>query len=690
MGVHNITRLWLVALALALLTSSCADSSEAPGEMVRFQVRIQGWGEVSETQGEVAIDQELTLVANAREGWVFSAWSGDAQEQISAEARSADILTLRLEKDTELVATFREANTEGWSESAVRQVLQTFAWGGFPSETQLAIWAQMAPEDAIEEMLTFSPTNTLLSPPDFDDLGTRIATCRPSEGGQLEAIAWYFSEDPDQLLFDFSRKGSFHPLSPLSPAYAWLMAAQARGLNTFYHRIGFWETNYHMVASQLKGVGSHTGIRHYDNIMKKLEAGAPYEEVLAQSSLNAAIAFQYGHNYNRWQDEVFKGNEDFAREFHQLFFGILGDASLLGGQEGEAYHHYHERTSIKNTAKALTGLNAYHHPVSEGGPDLEIEFESELILHHSEDLEILGEDISGGNAKEKIEALAKVAINHPESLANLPLLIIGGLADDNITPDKEAAIRALWESLPEKNLLNFLRRYAISDLFHSKERVKYLSSFERNLFIRNRMQLSNAELYIGEAGMSPVYWVLSEDEVIPFEPLHDVFGHQTGTDAYNNPSVFRNAYRRSTEEVWFYDFGIDPTMMSREWSKAIPTYGKGAWLVKDVARFLWLRFVADGLDNYDTLERAHLHALLASEHKGTQGVDLGLFLDPNNPERVYTTTELREPEYERIIAELGEEAMPLEGIGSLSANLRIQRAIAFIAATPFTHVQEGR
>ena len=26
------------------------------------------------------------------------------------------------------------------------------------------------------------------------------------------------------------------------------------------------------------------------------------------------------------------------------------------------------------------------------------------------------------------------------------------------------------------------------------------------------MQLSNAELYLGEAGMSPVYWVLSEDE----------------------------------------------------------------------------------------------------------------------------------------------------------------------------------
>ena len=40
---------------------------------------------------------------------------------------------------------------------------------------------------------------------------------------------------------------------------------------------------------------------------------------------------------------------------------------------------------------------------------------------------------------------------------------------------------------------------------------------------------------------------------------------------------------------------------------------------------------------------------------------------------------------------VGEEEMPLAGgVGTLSANLRIQRAIAFIAATPFTHVQEGR
>jgi hypothetical protein len=469
------------------------------------------------------------------------------------------------------------------------------------------------------------------------------------------------------------------------------MAVQARGLNTFYHRVGFWETNYHMVANQLKGVGSHTGIRHYDNVMTKLTAGAPYQEVLAQGALNAAIAFQYGHNYNRWQDEIFKGNEDFAREFHQLFFGILGDANLLDGAEGQAYHLNHERVSIKNTARALTGLNAYHHPISEGGPDLEIDFTNELILHHVDDLTILDTTISGANAKEKIEALAEVAIAHPESLNNLPLLIVSGLADDNLTPEKTAAIQALWSDLPEKNLLTFLRQYAISDLFHAEDRVNTLSSFERNLFICNQMQLSNAELYVGEAGMSPIFWVLSEDEVVPFEPLHDVFGHQSGNDAYNDPSVFRHAYRRSTEEIWFYDYGTAPSLLRRDWSTVIPQFDKGTWRVKDVARFLWQRFVADGLKHYGPLERAHLYALLAAEHDGNIGVDLGLLLSPLNPERVTTQDDLKTPEVHATLVALGEQALPLDAaVGNFGTNSRIQRAIAFIAATPFTHVQEGR
>ncbi|MGB0592361.1 MAG: DUF1800 family protein [Myxococcota bacterium] len=683
-GHHTINRCLLVALLVTGL-NACGDTSEPEAAAVSLQVDVRGWGDVEPRLGTFDVGQTVTLTATPRAGWVFAGWTGDHDGDEPS-------LSTVLKEDTALTAHFDEiTHHDGWGETAVRKVLQTFAWGGFPTEAQLTAWAEMPPEEAIEEMLTFEPTNDLLSPPDFDLLGERVAAYIPEEGGPLEGVAWYFSEDPDQRLASAARAATFHPLAPLSPTYAWLMAVQARGLNTFYHRIGFWETNYHMVASQLKGVGSHTGIRHYDNIMTKLTAGAPYQEVLAQSALNAAIAFQYGHNYNRWQDDAFKGNEDFAREFHQLFFGILGDASRLGGAEGQAYHLNHERVSIKNTARALTGLNAYHHPISQGGPDLEIDFNDELVLHHVDDLTILDTTISGANAKEKIEALAEVAIAHPESLDNLPLLIISGLADDALTPEKTAALQALWKSLPEKHLLTFLRQYAISDLFHAEDRVNYLSSFERNLFIRNRMQLSNAELYLGEAGMSPIYWVLSEDEVVPFEPLHDVFGHQSGNDAYNDPSVFRHAYRRSTEEIWFYDYGTEPSEMQRDWGAVIPQFDKGAWLVKDVARFLWQRFVCDGLKHYGPLERAHIYALLAGKYGSQTGVDLGLLLDPKSPDRLYTEADLATPEHHATLLALGEEALPLSSaVGSFSANLRIQRAIAFIAATPFTHVQEGR
>jgi hypothetical protein len=345
----------LVALLLTGLTA-CGDTAEPGVEAVSLSVDVRGWGEVSQALGTYDTGDALTLTATPRSGWGFEGWSGD-------RTGDDEVLSLVLEKNTALVAHFAEAtHDDGCSETAVRKVLQTFAWGGFPTEAQLEAqleaWAQMAPGDAIEEMLTFEPTNDLLSPPDFDLLGDRVAAYIPGDGGPLEGIAWYFSEDPNPHFADPTRSADFHPLAPLSPIYAWLMAVQARGLNTFYHRIGFWETNYHIVASQLKGVGSHTGMRHYDNIMAKLTAGAPYQRVLAQSALNAAIAFQYGHNYNRWQDEAFKGNEDFAREFHQLFFGILGDANLLGGVEGQAYHLDHERVSIKNTAIALAGLNA--------------------------------------------------------------------------------------------------------------------------------------------------------------------------------------------------------------------------------------------------------------------------------------------------------------------------------------------
>ena len=38
------------------------------------------------------------------------------------------------------------------------------------------------------------------------------------------------------------------------------------------------------------------------------------------------------------------------------------------------------------------------------------------------------------------------------------------------------ALRAGWASMPQKSLLTFLRAYAISNLFHRADRIKYWTS----------------------------------------------------------------------------------------------------------------------------------------------------------------------------------------------------------------------
>jgi len=332
---------------------------EPEGEVRTLVLESSGWGDVTPPSGSYGDGSALTLTATPHGGWFFSGWSGDV-------SGTDNPLTVTVDGDLYLVASFYQPTPyPNWNGTAVRKVLQTFAWGGFPTDEQIAIWGAMAPEDAIEEMLTFEPTNDKLSPPDFDDLGTKIAEHITEGGGQLEGIARYLNLDPDGLFGVVERRDWFGVNSHHAAETAWDIAARARGLNTFYHRIGFWETNYHMVTNTFMGVPPYPTVRHYDNIMNSLGAGVPYHEVLAGGALNTAVAFQYGHNFNVWESDksVFRGNEDFAREFHQLFFGILGDADF----GGEAYHLNHEQVSIRNTARVLTGLDAYFHPPSRVG-----------------------------------------------------------------------------------------------------------------------------------------------------------------------------------------------------------------------------------------------------------------------------------------------------------------------------------
>lgn len=187
-----------------------------------------------------------------------------------------------------------------WNETAVRKVLQTFAYGGHPTDEQIILWADMVPREAIDEIMSFDLVNPKLSPQDFDNLNTQT-------NGTLEGLADFFSSNnPDNYTME-SRRDYFDKRSWGGPRYNWLMAVRARGLNSFIHRIGFWETNYHMSVNQNVGIYPFPIIRHYDNIINALAESRPYSQVLSQGALNAAIAYQYGHNHNVFIDGVFKG-----------------------------------------------------------------------------------------------------------------------------------------------------------------------------------------------------------------------------------------------------------------------------------------------------------------------------------------------------------------------------------------------
>lgn len=344
-------------------------------------------------------------------------------------------------------AGFNVVSDARWNENAVRDVLQTFAYGGQATGQQIQIWADMAPTAAIREMLTFDEHNLKLSPPIAGDQS-------PAHGGPgtLRGLSDFWSSND----LTNNVQPAFRPLYKF-PAPVWYRATLSRGLNPFRQRVGLWETNYHLATNTMAGVSSDQTIRFYDEIMTALAAGEPYQDVLAVAAVSAAVARQYGHHQNRWIDGRCQCNEDFAREYHQLFFGILGKYDPT----------YHETIAIKNTAAALTDMRLEFDPV-------EMDFADTVVFgqafHAPGSLDILQASIGGNNARERIRELSQIAIEHPESLDNLPVMIIAGLADENLDAAKINIIRQAWRSMPTKQLLEFLQRYAISDVFHSKTR----------------------------------------------------------------------------------------------------------------------------------------------------------------------------------------------------------------------------
>lgn len=497
----------------------------------------------------------------------------------------------------------------GWDERAVRKVLKVFAFGGHATDQQILAWADMRPLDAIGEMLNFSEHNPKLS------------HVRPGDPYPATAIA--HGKLTDFLNF-LSSRNSDHPIprdhrDPFGlDGYnfddGFNRMITVRGMNPFRQRIGFWETNYHLAVNLDASVSREQMARYYDDIMEAHEAGLPYHQVMGVAAKSAAAAMQYGHRYNIWNDNTgeCECNDDFAREIHQLYYGIFG--------EGDPDH---EDVTIPETAKLLTDMRVRY--IRDVGYPTEVEFGTED--HHVGPVQIFGGMVAGADASAKIDTLMPISMQHPESLQNLPIMIIGTLADDNLDDTRKNQLRAAWASLgQDRNFLEFIQTYAVSDLFHSPDQFKYFTSHERALYMANKHNIDNIEGYFGDGGYNTdgrpgrtVGGVITDDVAGDFfRPLHNVFGGQTSMEASDSALAFENNYNRATGRSGWHELrttacdncdGGQPWM--KRWQLVLPKRADGQYYVADAAEWLWKHAVGN-LDNYTALEQAHLYALLGA------------------------------------------------------------------------------
>lgn len=645
-------------------------------------------------------------------------------------------------KDSDTTSAQITADTR-WNSSAVRKVLHTFAYGGQASDSQIEVWANMDPGQAIQEILSFDAVNEKLSP-------SEDATA--SLGGRLEDLMAYWSlenassNNPSPYpAYQRSKFGTFytypanHAIYPnQSVLYSaglqntWVDAINKRGLNPFRQKFGLFLTNYHM-AVNLRDVRPNLIRRLYDDSMDLLANGEPYEQVLARGAYSAAVAMEYGHRNNVYNNntQVFSGNDDFAREFHQLFFKING----INEQAD-----YHENTTIEHTAWILTGMQIDHDPEKYNWASNRVNdhfvaplvftdhtdnFHKQIVTtdpvtgtisyergdpapktinnlsnHHQGSLEILHADIQGASAKDKLIALAQVAINNEESLDNIPLFIVNYFADDNITAEKQAKIIKLWRDLPEKNVLVFLQRYAISPMFLSSDTYKFRTAFSRNMTIFNMNTVDNEEAY---QNSSSFRGLMNQQGANVFVPAHDVFGGQTSLNAANNPNIFRSAYndnvdgynriaktqeyqRDASGSIVKDNNGNRIVSWRKNWGKIIPKNAAGVYQVDQVGEWLWNRFIGDDLRHYGVLERAYVNAFLAT------GRDFPGIVASVVPEEQISIDALNQQPLSSFTEAHRLSTLALDSSDvteNNNANLNIGLAINFIVSTPFMYVIGG-
>jgi hypothetical protein len=610
----------------------------------------------------------------------------------------------------------KTVKSKDWDEAHVRRVLRAFTYGGFATDGQIQTWGDMKPAQAIAEILTFDVNNEKLSPSE----DANALYC-----GSLEELQdFWSSEDPDNIMtwIDRYRYGTLvtnsttgdKSLRDFNLQLTWSKAITTRGCNSFLYKTALYLSNYH---ASIHTRNTRAGLirAYYDDYMKALSEGKNFTEVMTVGAKHAAVARAYGHQYNTVKNGVVSVNEDFAREYLQLFFGILGTT--------ETEPEYHETVTIKNNALLLTGMDvdreedAYgsgssgdwwvspiqftDHVDRDGNVNNET-YHFDNALGNASCLTILREIICGATADVKLDALGLIAGAHEESLDNTPVKFINFFADDNLDADKIEQLRGSWRT-EDQDILGFLQAYAISTAFHSESTFKYFTAFDRNLQIQTANTLTNEENFARKYNRTPYYRMRTQGVEV-FEPIRNVFGHQTGVDAANDPFLFKDAFTANSNDADFlyetkylYTF-TDPSILpfnpfqwEKDWGYLIPVNGSNDHVVGDVASWLWNHFIGDGGKNFDPIARAQVQALLA------QGRDFAYTVDSSNrdPDPPYNSADISGG-HPDAYARDGENASSLMALASADdddreqANDRVGMAVNFITMTPYAFAMEGK
>ncbi len=557
-----------------------------------------------------------------------------------------------------------------WNERAVRKVLKIFAFGGHALDGQIQAWADMDAVDAIAEMLNFDKHNFKLSPlaqgETYRDT-EQIAGNEEDDIGLFTNFSTHIGEATSNIPLPVGVREQYS-LTGFNFDDGFGRMVTVRGLNPFRQKIGFWETNYHLAVNLDVGVTRAQVAKYYDVIMQAHEDGLRYYQVLGEAAKSAAVAFQYGHRFNEWDEDSGEClcNDDFGRELHQLFYGIFG-----------VDDPDHEEITIPETAKMLTDMRVDYQT---GGFPVVVDFQTDD--HHIGDVfifpnyEVPGAGrfaISGSDAAQKIDNLMPISMQHPESLRNLPVMIISVLADDNLSESDRNQLRSAWAAMGvNRTLLDFIHAYAVSDLFHSPSQRKFFTSHERALYMANKNNIDNLEAYFGGGNFNDgragrtVGGIIEDDAAGEFfRPLNNVFGGQTGAEASDSALIFENNYNELTDDEFFMRDNVEcddcelasngtTSAWEKKWATVLPKRADGNFYVADVAEWLWNHTVGN-FDNFTELERAHLYALLGTPRMdnpensgyGAQAADFNLMMCiledyDRNPDR-YTNVGAGDP-----------------------------------------------